>query len=115
MHEMALMESLVSVLREEAEKNDIKEIKKVKMTVGTLTHALPSALQFAFTVLRESTPFAPLATLEIETVSAQAKCLACAQTFDVSDEYLFTCPHCQAFTIKIIAGRELKIDYFEGE
>ncbi|QGG48466.1 hydrogenase maturation nickel metallochaperone HypA/HybF [Heliorestis convoluta] len=112
---MALMQSMVSLLQEEAAKNKIQSITKVKMSVGALTHALPDALQFAFSVVKEEPPFSPQALLEIEWIETRAYCNSCTLEFEVQGEQLFTCPQCQSFTVKVIAGRELSIDYFEGE
>ncbi|MZP29715.1 hydrogenase maturation nickel metallochaperone HypA [Heliobacterium undosum] len=115
MHEMALMESLVGVLASEAPRHNIAKIKKVKLTVGALTHALPDALQFAFSVLREQPLFAPGAELEIEERETRGRCRDCGVEFAVEGNFGFLCSGCGGFAVEIIQGRELQIDYFEGD
>ncbi|WP_236995068.1 hydrogenase maturation nickel metallochaperone HypA [Heliomicrobium modesticaldum] len=112
---MALMESLVRVLASEAPRHNITQIKKVKLTVGALTHALPDALRFAFSVLREQPLFAPGAELEIEERKTRCRCRDCGADFAVEGNLGFLCPGCGGFAVDIIQGRELQIDYFEGD
>ncbi|MTV48803.1 hydrogenase maturation nickel metallochaperone HypA [Heliobacillus mobilis] len=115
MHEMALMESLVDVLAKEAKKHNIQQVKKVKLIVGQLSHALPDALQFAFSVLRQYPPFSSEAELEIEERETRGRCQSCSAEFAVEDNYLFICPQCGGLAVDIVQGRELQIDYFEGD
>jgi len=113
MHETALMESVLAILRESAKANGIQKITKVKLKVGELTNALPEALELAFEAAKGDL-LAKNAVLEIEQVKAQVFCRNCRK---ISTMYCFFsyCSHCLSSNVKIIAGAELLIDYYEGE
>ncbi|GAV25082.1 hypothetical protein ciss_10150 [Carboxydothermus islandicus] len=113
MHETALMESVLVILRESAKANGIQKVTKVKLKVGELTNALPEALELAFEAAKGDL-LAQDAILEIEPVKAQILCRNC-QKISTIDWLNYYCSHCLSSNVKIIAGDELLIDYYEGE
>jgi hydrogenase nickel incorporation protein HypA/HybF len=114
MHELSLMTSVLETVRQGAPDNDIKQVKKVKLVIGKLSQALPDSLQFAFGVLSQDEMFRG-AVLEIEEKDIICLCPDCQNQFAVQDDYSFICPNCQGLKVEIISGRELYIDYFEGD
>ncbi len=114
MHELSLMKSVFDTIKSSASANNMKKIIKIKLVVGDMTMAEPESLRFAFTALAADTIFQD-ACLEIETKSVQALCKTCQTSFAPRDLYDLLCPDCQGFQVDIISGRELFIDYFEGE
>lgn len=114
MHELSLMTSVIETVRQGALDNEIKKVKKVKLVIGKLSQALPDSLQFAFGVLCTDEMFCG-AELEIEEKEIICLCPECQTRFSVQDEYSFICPSCKGIKVDIISGRELFIDYFEGD
>lgn len=113
---MSLMEGISKVVAVKASENHIRTVTKIKLVVGKLTNALPDALQMAFEVLRrEEGIFDSEAALEIEVKPTIGKCNQCLQEFMIEDNYSFLCPECNNFDVTIVSGRELFVDYFEGE
>lgn len=113
MHEFSLVSDLLETVMDSAEKNGIKSVAKVKLIVGECHGALPEALLFAFKALSGDTVCSE-AELDIEIKNGVLLCTACGCKF--SYEILQTmCPECGSVYLDIISGRELRVDYFEGE
>ena len=116
MHEMSLIEGITKVVAEKAAEKEIKNITKIKLVVGKLTNAFPEALQMAFKVLKaEERIFDTKAELEIEEKIIQGKCNDCSKEFEIYNNYSFLCAECGSLNVSIVSGRELYVDYFEGE
>lgn len=113
MHELSLMDGVVKALLKSAGENDISKITKVKLVVGKMTAALPSALEFAFEVLSKGTLIEG-AELEIEEQEIIGRCEACGKEFK-TNLYAFVCPHCGHPKVDIVSGRDLYIDFYEGD
>ena len=115
MHEYSLMEGVVKQLRASAAENDIKEISRVALVVGKMTMAVPDALQFSFEAFRLEEPLLrDDAVLEIREEPVMGECKDCQHRFEVRD-YEFICPSCSGVNVKLVGGRELYIDFYEGE
>lgn len=112
MHELSLVESMMSSIAESAAENNIIRVIRVKLVVGRLNLAQPELLQFAFEALRAGTIFEG-ATLEIEERPLLMRCRKCGETF-APDYVNFFCPGCGG-QAEIIAGQELYIEHYEGE
>ena len=116
MHEMSLVEGITKVIAEKAAENRINKITKVKLVIGKLTNALPDALNLAFEVIRnEESLYDAEAQLVIEERKTTGKCNECRKEFSIEDNYSFICPDCDSLLVTIVSGRELYVDYFEGE
>lgn len=114
MHEVALISGVLDILRESAVQNDIKKIKQVKLVVGKFCMALPDSLLFAFNAMKQEELFME-AELEIEEKDTKCVCSDCNKVFLPADYYAYVCPNCAGYNTEIIAGRELYIDYYEGD
>jgi len=112
MHELGLIQAAMEEIARAAQANNICRIVKVKLVVGKMNGALPDALQFAFKVLTPETIFEG-ADLEIEEVDIRLRCPACGRE-TVVGEITCWCPACGT-RAEIVAGRELYIEYFEGD
>jgi hydrogenase nickel incorporation protein HypA/HybF len=115
MHEYSLMEGVVKQLKASAEENSIKQISRVALVVGKMAMVVPDSLQFAFEVLRQQESLLKDdAVLEIREEPVMGECKDCHQGYEIKD-YEFICPSCSSVNIKLVGGRELYIDYYEGE
>ncbi|HHW28731.1 MAG TPA: hydrogenase maturation nickel metallochaperone HypA [Syntrophomonadaceae bacterium] len=113
MHELSLMMGIVDQLRKSAAENNIKKISKVMLVVGEMTMAVPDALQLAFEAFKEEELFQN-AVLEIRKEPVRGECKDCHHNFGVED-FAFVCPNCSSPNVRIASGRELYIDYYEGD
>lgn len=114
MHELSIIQSVVDTVRENAIAHGLTRINKVKLVVGKLTMVLPDSLYFAFEAVAVDAMFKD-AALEIEEIAPGCLCASCQNRFPVNDDYSFVCPQCGQGQVDIITGRELYIDYFEGD
>ncbi len=121
MHEMSIAQSLMEIVKQEMEKNNMNNLLKVKVRAGKINAIVPDALQVCFDILLQDTPW-PGAVLEIETVPIKLKCQKCGTIFVPKDEDLFPsliqspCPKCGTdFGHEIMSGKELLIEYIEAE
>lgn len=116
MHEMALMGEIVQVVWKDAEERNFTKISEIELKVGTLSQAMPEALEMAFLVYKEqySTIFTDEAKLVIEIEEAIAKCTDC--DFEYVPEYRITfCPKCGMPSGQLLKGENFKINTYEGE
>jgi hydrogenase nickel incorporation protein HypA/HybF len=108
------MESVMNMVRDNALQSNIKKVNKLKLVVGRLSMVLPDSLEFCFQALSQDEIFHG-AILEIEQREIVIRCAGCDQQFVLEDICCYICPGCGANEIEIIQGRELYLDYYEGE
>ncbi|WP_461201396.1 hydrogenase maturation nickel metallochaperone HypA/HybF [Anoxybacillus sp. TBDG-1] len=115
MHEMALMGEIVQLIEQDAQTKKVKYVKKVELVVGTLSNALPDALQFAFDVykIQEDNCLTSDAELIIHIEEAKAICAICDKQY-VPVAKIAQCPTCLLPSGKIVAGETFRILAYEG-
>lgn len=113
LHELSLMEGIIAIARDAAAGSRLTRLTRIKLVVGAMTAAFPSALEAAFAALGTDSLFAG-AVLEIENIPLLASCRRCGREFS-PEQYRFVCPDCGSRSVDIIRGREFYIDYIEGE
>ena len=114
-HELSLMEGVLNMVRENAGQNNICRINKVNLVIGKLAMVLPDSLQFCFQALSSQEELFQNALLEIEERDAVIRCAVCEQEFTMEDGWCFVCPSCEGIDVAIISGREMYLDYYEGD
>lgn len=114
-HELSLMQSVMDIVKESANQNHIHRVNKVKLVVGKFSMALPDSLHFAFEAISTTELLFKGAVLEIEERETICQCLQCQQTIEIEDNYHFVCTSCGSNNVAIIQGRELYLDYYEGD
>jgi hydrogenase nickel incorporation protein HypA/HybF len=107
MHEVSIMAEAVRMAVEAVQAAGANRLTGLRLRVGTLSGAVPEAMQFAWEVVRRDTPAAD-AWLEIETVPAACWCATCAAEF-ASGDFLGECPRCHNVSAELRHGRELDI------
>jgi hydrogenase nickel incorporation protein HypA/HybF len=108
------MESVTTMVKENAEANNIKKITLIKLVVGRFSMAVPDSLKFAFEVFKTDEMFSD-AVLEIKETPIVCECKGCGNKFEVNDTYSFRCTQCNDSAVEVISGRELYVDYYEGD
>ncbi len=117
MHELAIAQSLLSIIREEMKKHGKTKLITIKVKHGRLSAIVPEALDMAILSLTQDTPLAD-AELLMEEVPLTLRCRECRKEFTPEEtKHVFApCPHCgEELGHEVIAGKELYIEYLELE
>ena len=113
MHEMAITQSLIELVVEEARKSGASKIINIDIVIGEMSGIVDHCVQFNFEYLSKDTP-AEGAKLNFHTMPMQAHCLDCNHDFAPSG-FVWQCPECQSPKLKITQGSELYIKSIEVE
>jgi hydrogenase nickel incorporation protein HypA/HybF len=113
MHELAVTQSMVNLVLEEARKGNAHKVKKINLVLGELSGVVGDCVQFYFSLMSKDT-IAEGATISFSTVATQAKCRQCAKVFEVKDSD-WVCPECRSVSVEIVAGNELIVESIEVE
>ncbi len=110
MHELSVADAIVDVVCRHAEG---RKVVRVEVRVGHLRQVVPSALEFAFSLVAEGTE-AEGAELAMEIVPARVECTRCGGTSNV-EGFPLACAHCGQLNVDVVAGEELEIESIEVE
>ena len=113
MHEFSIVEGLMGIITETAQKHALTRVDAVKLKIGAMRQAMPEAIQFAFEALADGT-VAQGAKIIIEEVPVRIRCNDCSGEFTVKD-FAFFCPSCESRRVTVIEGKELYIESLEGD
>jgi hydrogenase nickel incorporation protein HypA/HybF len=131
MHEWALAEAVIAAASEVAEKENLKEVKEVRIKVGELQQIELDILEFALSQLK-SAKFKNT-NFSIETVKAELRCRVCGYKWFFSKEELdkntseaihfvpevahvyIKCPKCGSPDFEILHGRGVWLESIKGE
>jgi len=113
MHELAIAQSLIGIIEQEALPYTGAKVTRVRVLIGKLSGVMPDALKFAFEAISVG-GIAEGASLEIEEVPLRIRCHQCGEVLVVEDPFL-TCPNCEGTDVEIVTGRELDIRSIEIE
>lgn len=118
MHEMSLVNSILSIIQDEMSKHGVHKLRIVKICYGELTNIVPDSLQFAFKIFTEGTSLEG-AILETEEIPLRLRCSNCLSLFVPKDKqktFFVTCPSCKKdVAYNVDTGRELYIQHIEVE
>ena len=110
MHEMTVAESLLTIILDEAAKQNAKPIG-AKISCGTLNPINDEALNFAFEVITKDTSCEDI-KLKIEHKPLKGLCQNCNQKFDI--EFSFPkCPQCGSEDFEMMADAPLLLEQIE--
>jgi hydrogenase nickel incorporation protein HypA/HybF len=135
------MDQILRTIRESAAAEGVTRVKTVGLVVGRRSGALPDALRFAFEVLTagdgaedgasgagsgdraggdETARLFRGARLIIEEPPVRARCRRCGLEYgeddgDAATNWALLCPRCGAGAPELVSGRELRVEFYEGE
>jgi len=107
MHEMAVAQSLIEIIKEEMVKNNAKILRSVRLNIGQMTAIIPDALSFGFEVITSGTELEG-AKLIMDIIPLKGYCHVCENELEIKD-YTFVCPSCGSHNIETISGQDLSI------
>lgn len=105
MHELSIVQNLVSLCEKNAAKENAKEISKIEIKVGRLSGVEPHYLQSAFDVYKAGT-ICENAELVINLQGIFVECLDCGFGGELSEND-FTCPKCKSQNLKVTDGEDM--------
>lgn len=113
MHELSIVENIVSITLEKAEQAKAKRVSRVNLVIGELAGVVDECVEFYFTLISKDS-IAAGATLSIQHPPTQFRCRSCSGVFKPEGQN-WTCPECGKKDIEIISGRDLYIESLEVE
>jgi hydrogenase nickel incorporation protein HypA/HybF len=111
MHEVSLVESIVTALEKMMKEEKWKKITEVRLRVGLLRQVNPDILSFAFETVTKGTPLEG-ASLIVTDVPLEYRCRDCGQVWGEENGL---CPACGSGSRETLAGMELEIESLEVE
>jgi hydrogenase nickel incorporation protein HypA/HybF len=113
MHEQSIVESLLALALQNAEKADARKIVCLNLVVGDYTGVVEDAVNFYFGFLSQNT-IAAGAKINYTHIPAQLRCRDCDLLFPRQNRE-YCCPVCGGKRVEIVGGRELYIEHMEVE
>lgn len=107
MHEMSIAMNIIELASAAAQAARAGRIRTIELEIGTLAGVMVESLEFCFEAAVRDT-LAEGATLAIVSTQAAGRCLDCKQVSPMSS-LTSQCPHCGAWLLDIMTGKELKI------
>ena len=111
MHELAITQSMLDLVLEQANEVGAKEVGKINLVIGEMCGVVGECVQFYFKFLSQGT-IAERAALSFEMVPTTARCRGCDKIFELK-EFDWACPYCQDNSMEILAGKELFVESIE--
>ena len=111
MHELALCQSVVESLREQARIHGFERISAVRLEIGALSCVSAEAIDFCFSGVSRGT-VADGARLELIRLPGRAWCLDCGRSLVVEERYA-ACGRCGGHRLQIVQGEEMRIKELE--
>ena len=113
MHELALTEGILQIVREQAEKNGFARVLEISLAVGEYSGVIPECLQEFFPIASKGTK-AEGAALRIRSVPASFRCIGCGYEGPIPRRTA-CCPQCGGSAIRMTAGREFYVENLKVE
>jgi len=113
MHELAITQSMLDLVLEQAQQAGARGVGKINLVIGEMTGVVGECVQFYFGFLSRGT-MAEGAALSFTVVPTTARCRGCDKNFELK-EFDWTCPYCRGNNMEIVAGKELFVESIEVE
>jgi hydrogenase nickel incorporation protein HypA/HybF len=113
MHELAITQSMLNLVLEQAQKAGAKEVKRINLVIGKMSGFAEESVQFYFDLISKGT-IAERAVLSFKTIPTTARCQGCGKFFEPKESD-WSCPYCQSNSVEIVAGEELQVESIEVE
>jgi hydrogenase nickel incorporation protein HypA/HybF len=113
MHELALTEGILEIVREQAEKNGFSRVLEITLKVGEYSGVIPECLLEFFPIASRGSP-AEGAELVIQPVPASFRCYGCGYEGPIPQRTA-CCPQCGSTAIRMTAGREFFVENLKVE
>lgn len=113
MHEMSIVQALITQCEEQAKINNAKKIISVDVKIGILSGIEPHFFQTTFDTFKEGT-ICDGATLNMNIQEIILTCKDCKQKSRLTKNH-FICPKCESINIQVIDGEDMMLMRLEME
>lgn len=113
MHELAITESVIDLINQEARDKNFRKVLGISLRVGEYSGLIPECIREFFPIAAKGS-IAEGAELDIQPVPAAFRCLECGYEGRV-DRKAACCPSCQSAAIRMTAGREFFVESLKVE
>tara|TARA_R110002111_G_scaffold2705_5_gene18030 strand:- start:16683 stop:17054 length:372 start_codon:yes stop_codon:yes gene_type:complete len=107
MHERSLVQNLLRQVEQIVVEQGGGQVAEIRVQAGDLSGVEPLLFQMAFNDMAPAV-FSAECQLVLEVVPVTAVCCQCDHEFEIVD-FLFRCPACQAGSVQVIQGDEVKL------
>ncbi|OZA00883.1 MAG: hydrogenase maturation nickel metallochaperone HypA [Rhodobacterales bacterium 17-64-5] len=107
MHEMSLVESIRSIVEDQAQAHGFVQVTRLRLEIGRFAGVEKAALEFAFDVVMRGS-VAEGARLEMIDLPGQAMCYDCLKMIEINDRF-DPCPLCGGGRLLPEGGDEMRI------
>ena len=114
MHELGIAKNLFEIVLQNAKKNKLIKITKISIKLGEASGIKEDFLKHSFIDHLFPNSIAAGCNLEIVNEKVAAICKKCSQGFTPKEMFL-CCPSCSNRSIEIISGKDVYVNFIEGE
>jgi hydrogenase nickel incorporation protein HypA/HybF len=114
MHELSITQSILEIALRHGEKAQARKITGLHLIIGQLSSVVDDSVQFYWDMIAKDT-LADGAKLYFKRIPAFLECLECGQTYHLESNQLSGCPACESFNVKVISGKEFRLESIEIE
>ena len=113
MHELALAEEVLEIVRATARREGLRRVHALRLEIGELASVEAEAMRFCFeSVARDS--IAAGAELEIVVAPGAAWCRDCAHAVPLA-AFGDPCPDCGGYRLRVTAGTQMRLQQVIAE
>ena len=112
MHEIKLIESIISILNREVEDPAIGEVKTIHLEIGRLRRVVPEIMESCFPHVPKNDKL-KTAKIKITELPIRVRCSKCGYEEEIKDYSSYDCKKCSNKKTEIISGNEFLIKGIE--
>jgi hydrogenase nickel incorporation protein HypA/HybF len=112
MHEFSLVENIIEIVTETAERNRLSQVEAVELEIGVASGVIREAMEFAWEAAVKGTAFEQT-ILKIKEIPLVVCCSVCGKEYSPGEIYE-TCPGCGDVSPKVLSGKELRVAAIVG-
>ena len=114
MHELSITQSILEIALRHGEQAQASKITALNLVIGQLSSVVDDSVQFYWDMIAEGT-LAEGALLHFKRLPARLECLDCGQIYTLEGSQLDGCPACESMKVKVIAGKDFRLESIEVE
>lgn len=107
MHEMAIAQNVIDIVRRHLPADDGAPVRSVRLRIGRMSGVVPASLEFCFGALASGTRIDG-AALVIEESPVAARCGECGTVSEMPFPF-GDCPVCRSERMTMASGMELQV------
>ena len=104
MHELGICDALLKMVRSIAEEEDLEEISRITVEVGSLSGVVPAYMSDCWEAVTDGTELQDVEFV-VEELEGTARCMDCGEEFS-ADVNRLRCPHCGGERLTPRTGRD---------